>query len=66
MCAVKVTRNKLQPITAWKTAAAHGCDMALLADNLAMTPPQRIQAHRNALALVERLQAAGEKTRERS
>ena len=51
---------------AWQTAADYGCDMELLESHLAMTPAQRVQAHRSALALAERLRAAMEQTVERS
>jgi hypothetical protein len=51
---------------AWQAAAAYGCDMALLEEYLAMTPEQRVQAHRSALALAEQLRAAMEKSVERS
>ena len=54
-----------RPADAWKAAEAYGCDMSLLEDNLRMTPQQRIQAHRSALALAERLRTAMEKFHER-
>jgi hypothetical protein len=51
---------------AWQVAAEAGCDMALLADNLAMTPSERVLAHRSALRLVEQLQSAMDQRNERS
>lgn len=43
---------------AWQAAAAYGCDMALLERNLRMTPAERVEAHRQALALVKVLRQA--------
>jgi len=50
-------RQSAEP-DAWKEAEAYGCDIALLEENFRMTPKQRIQAHRSALALVEKLEEA--------
>jgi hypothetical protein len=58
-------RSGKQP-AAWRAAAAHGCDMELLEEYIAMTPEQRVQAHRSALALAEQLRAGMEKSVERS
>ncbi len=56
-----VKRTNGQPDTqpdAWQAAAEYGCDMALLERNLKMTPAQRAEAHRQALALVRVLRRA--------
>ena len=58
-------RSGKQP-AAWQAAAAYGCDMELLEEYIAMTPGQRVQAHRSALALAERLRVGMEKSVERS
>ena len=49
----------------WAAAAAYGCDMNLLEASLRRTPAERIRLHRNALALVEALQAAGKRLYDR-
>jgi hypothetical protein len=51
---------------AWKEAETYGCDVALLEESLRMTPAQRIEAHRSALALAQRLRAAMEKANAKS
>ncbi len=61
---MKAPRRKPK-LDAWKAAEAYGCDMASLEHTLSLTVAQRIQAHRSALALAERLQEAAKRSKAR-
>ena len=52
--------------SAWRTAAAWGVDMDLLALNLRRTPAERMRHHNQALATIIALQKAGAKHHARS